>query len=168
MHRNPGPKAWILPLIRCSISYSRGVFQLLESENKRNSILQMTSYADSTWNLLYYIQNQTALTPSPGTDFASISWTRYALYISETEQWIECRSMAKVKACGQDGRNRNDSRDLREQIEVVKLLLDKGRGLVKIQSQPNPSFPPPLGKQSLYIFLWWNILLICVTVFVSF
>src|SRR5208282_4717529 len=55
----------------------QAVFRLLASENKRNSILQMTRYADSTWDRLSFTNGQTLLHIIAKTGLATIS--RYFL-----------------------------------------------------------------------------------------
>ena len=66
----------------------QAVFRLLESENKRNSILQMARYADWTWDRLSFTKGQTMLHVIATNGLATIcrhflnEKLKYALYVS--------------------------------------------------------------------------------------
>lgn len=70
-----------------SLCIQDAVLQLLESENKRNSIIQMATYADRTWGRPWFIEHQTMLHVIATNGLAKICrhWLnenlKYALYV---------------------------------------------------------------------------------------
>lgn len=75
----------------------RTIFRLLASENKRNSIVQMAEYAYSRRGLPSFTEGQTALHIVATNGLATVCkhlldrQPRYALYVYETDQRIECQ-----------------------------------------------------------------------------